>query len=106
MCDLANTETHSWSKDKDYVTVACSVTTGTGMSLCIFKVQRSLWRRKRKIVRVRNLGKKQDLLGRIRLLHPRARPGQHLISQNASMEGRRAQKTPRLNKEPLAVNGF
>lgn len=50
--------------------------------------------------------KKQDLLGRIRLLHPRARPVQHLISQNASMEGRRAQKTPRLNKEPLAVNGF
>lgn len=63
MCDLANTETHSWSKDKDYVTVACSVTTGTGMSLCISKVQRSLWRRKRKIVRIRNLGKKTGSSG-------------------------------------------
>lgn len=106
MCDLANTDTHNWSKDKDSVTVECSATTGTGMSLCISKVQRSLWGRKRKIIRVRKLGKKQDLLGRIRLLHPRARPVQHLISQNVSMEGRRAQKIPRLNKEPLAVNGF
>lgn len=61
--------------------------------------------KKEKDCKSKKTGEKQDLLGRTRLLHPRARPVQHLISQNASMEGR-TQKTPHLNKEPLARSGF